>query len=993
MRLVTGLFAVLIVVLSASVAIPAVDEVAALDAAGDALERAILMGGDDIVPKAALAAAEVEDVLFVHHPETLETAFGLAIIRSAEGRVIGLIGIDAEDGKALWYRFNMNEENFPPVSRQEAETAIRNHVQEAALAEDIGQGMLVMGHDKHLYWRFENPQGGAWLLNGERPGSEVIDAGDQRIGDSGCCEGRQRPSVEAEKKMENLGAETRAPHAILGARPPAYNISGIPYHYQITDWYCCLASLQMIFSYYGEEIGQDDLGDVANDVPGVGCYHDGIFRAGLFSGMSTAIQNPSLEGYVERQLGYASSDYWFGYMGSDALRLELLKTLIYEHCPILVSTWYSGPGSGGHCRVVKGYDDNLGVIVIHDPWYSGVLSGPNMLIDQATFVYWWVDWSYGESFFFSPWILTPELPSTVAGGDTFTVSLTVKYPGPPPYNGNYPAYTCSAGISLPSGLSLAGSSSPVGFADLYTDDSTVVSWDVVADGPPGEYGIAFYSQGLVDDPYQAYTDSIGGHAYETVEVTGGLVADWDAEERLTGDAAESHTCFPGGRAMVMEDDGTVHLVWEDTRDGDSEIYYRRRSGGVWGAETRLTTSAGLSWSPCIAQGPDGHLHVAWVDSRDGNHEIYYKTWDPEGGWSADERVTTYGEVDYNPSIAVGDTAVYVVWELRLSGGDMRKHAVAFKERTALGWGPTTDMDASVNRDSFRPSIAYGADGKLHAVYERSTSYPTDEHEKIVYKSWDGLTWSGRTGLSTDLSFSRNPVIAAGPGSSLHVVWQDGENTGGDIFYIAFDGAAWQPVEEIVTGGTEAETPSVSVDGSGKVSVAWSDNRNGQAEIYYKSKSGTVWSDDVRLSAAPGMSITPAVESNPSGSSCVVWTDYRHGDSDLYFRCTSDESGVPQVSGEVPVDAFVHLSEPYPVPFGTEVRFNVYVKEPSHVSIGVFDVMGRSVRTLADRVFVSGRHQATWDGRDDDGRPAAPGIYFVFCEAPEGTSARRVVLVR
>ena len=72
----------------------------------------------------------------------------------------------------------------------------------------------------------------------------------------------------------------------------------------------------------------------------------------------------------------------------------------------------------------------------------------------------------------------------------------------------------------------------------------------------------------------------------------------------------------------------VHLVWQDTRDGDSEIYYRQRSGGSWGAETRLTTNSGLSWSPCIARGPDGRLHVAWVDSRTGDHEIYLAA-DPE----------------------------------------------------------------------------------------------------------------------------------------------------------------------------------------------------------------------------------------------------------------------------------------------------------------------------------------------------------------------------
>lgn len=44
---------------------------------------------------------------------------------------------------------------------------------------------------------------------------------------------------------------------------------------------------------------------------------------------------------------------------------------------------------------------------------------------------------------------------------------------------------------------------------------------------------------------------------------------------------------------------------------------------TWGPDTRLTSYPGRSNRPSIAVSGD-NIHVAWQDSRDGNFEIYYK---------------------------------------------------------------------------------------------------------------------------------------------------------------------------------------------------------------------------------------------------------------------------------------------------------------------------------------------------------------------------------
>ena len=46
-----------------------------------------------------------------------------------------------------------------------------------------------------------------------------------------------------------------------------------------------------------------------------------------------------------------------------------------------------------------------------------------------------------------------------------------------------------------------------------------------------------------------------------------------------------------------------------------------------------------------------------------------------------------------------------------------------------------------------------------------------------------------------------------------------------------------------------------------------------------------------------------------------------------------------------------------------------------VEIDVYDVAGRQVRRLADRMFTAGEHTLTWDGVNDQGRMVPRGVYF------------------
>jgi hypothetical protein len=71
-----------------------------------------------------------------------------------------------------------------------------------------------------------------------------------------------------------------------------------------------------------------------------------------------------------------------------------------------------------------------------------------------------------------------------------------------------------------------------------------------------------------------------------------------------------------------------------------------------------------------------------------------------------------------------------------------------------------------------------------------------------------------------------------------------------------------------------------------------------------------------------------------------------------------------------------------------VRFGV--SRAGRVQVNIYDVAGRKVRGLADRVFPAGEHTLQWDGTDDAGGKVARGVYFVRSSVQKD-SGRIIVL--
>ena len=77
--------------------------------------------------------------------------------------------------------------------------------------------------------------------------------------------------------------------------------------------------------------------------------------------------------------------------------------------------------------------------------------------------------------------------------------------------------------------------------------------------------------------------------------------------------------------------------------------------------------------------------------------------------------------------------------------------------------------------------------------------------------------------------------------------------------------------------------------------------------------------------------------------------------------------------EIP-DAF-DMKQNVPNPFNPETRIDYQLPEAGEVTIEVFDLTGRKVRTLIRENAQPGSYQILWDGRSDDGRTVSSGTYI------------------
>ena len=83
-----------------------------------------------------------------------------------------------------------------------------------------------------------------------------------------------------------------------------------------------------------------------------------------------------------------------------------------------------------------------------------------------------------------------------------------------------------------------------------------------------------------------------------------------------------------------------------------------------------------------------------------------------------------------------------------------------------------------------------------------------------------------------------------------------------------------------------------------------------------------------------------------------------------------------------------LQDPYPNPFNARMTIRFLLPLKDMMSINIYDMNGRRIRSLVHGIFDSGQQEVHWDAGD-----LSSGIYFIRMSSRDFMETKKVTLIK
>ena len=427
------------------------------------------------------------------------------------------------------------------------------------------------------------------------------------------------------------------------------------------------------------------------------------------------------------------------------------------------------------------------------------------------------------------------------------------------------------------------------------------------------------------------------------------------------------------------------------------MYAYSATGDSWQREVMLT---GRAW-PAIAEDSSGKRWVVVHKSNVGgtqSQEVYYRngsSWtgpqtlytSPQNGTVgpaglAGSSYTTSGIAYAAFLTSLGGTKSVVL--AKFNGSTVATYTVA----TGMNLGDPTLAVEPYKQDSDHVHLSWADNGVVKYCMDtdgRSTS--------IASK------WTSTFTLSNAMVTASHPCIAADR-DQIVVAWAQGATT--EIYSRKRStGSAynnWQSELNLSNTNTASDYPTIAMGDT--VIVAWEEHR-------------TMTDYDVLACINFGDTVNIADNATKSGYPHVLFQNKTSGDTTIPYLLSiwseMPETNVYEVSynklnlkhigegqqsaGKIPLPMKPALNACRPNPFRDRTQISYQLPSAGNVSLRIYDVTGRTVRTLQNGFQKPGAYSVSWDSKDSRGRLVPHGVYFYRLDTKGFRDVKKAVVTR
>jgi hypothetical protein len=303
-----------------------------------------------------------------------------------------------------------------------------------------------------------------------------------------------------------------------------------------------------------------------------------------------------------------------------------------------------------------------------------------------------------------------------------------------------------------------------------------------------------------------------------------------------------------------------------------------------------------------------------------------------------------------------------------------------------------------------------------AVWDNSLT-GTNARREVFVNQYDGTSWSGEVLISdtttVDRDHNRYTSVAVDRQSNIYVFQTLGVISGADprlrkiLMHRKAWGAAWTlpHAAEIEEDTISFMDLSAVADSGDVIHLAYrrdikADTLGLSEMVYTFSKDGgSTWSPRLVLSRPDHDAgyITIGNRVRRQYGVDILWRESRDPfkndqDTMAVLYANIPYSMITSVENE-PLPAQFEILANYPNPFNPSTTVTFDVARRGAVSLVVYDVLGREVRTLVNDVLESGLHEVRWDGRNDGALPATSGVYIARLSTVSGSRTISMLLLK